>query len=57
MPTAVALFPTDPTVRPVAERQHHLVRWTEHDVGSHFAAIDVPDVLADDLRAFFDPLR
>ncbi|QHT57854.1 epoxide hydrolase [Cellulomonas sp. H30R-01] len=53
VPTAVALFPTDPTIRHVAAQQHHLVRWTEHAVGSHFAAVDAPDALATDLRAFF----
>ncbi|AEE44536.1 epoxide hydrolase family protein [Cellulomonas fimi] len=57
VPTAVALFPTDPTVRRVAAQQHRLVRWTEHAAGSHFAAVDAPDALAADLRAFFDPLR
>ena len=57
VPTGVALFPTDPTLRVVAERRHTLVHWTEHDRGSHFASLDAPDLLVADLRAFFRPLR
>ncbi|GIG21995.1 microsomal epoxide hydrolase [Cellulomonas chitinilytica] len=57
VPTAVALFPTDPPTRSAAGRQHHLVRWTELPRGGHFAALEAPDLLVDDLRAFYRPLR
>jgi epoxide hydrolase len=57
VPTGVSLFPTDPSVRRVSEREHHLVRWTEHERGGHFAAWEAPDLLVADLRDFFRPLR
>lgn len=57
VPTGVAVFPTDPAIRRVAEREHHLVHWTEHDRGGHFAAMEAPDLLVDDVRAFFRGLR
>ena len=52
VPTAVAIFPGDRTIRALAERQHHIVRWTEYDRGGHFAALEAPDVLIKDLREF-----
>jgi pimeloyl-ACP methyl ester carboxylesterase len=57
VPTGVALFPTDPMTRTAAARRHHLVRWTELPRGGHFAALEAPDLLVDELRAFFRPLR
>jgi pimeloyl-ACP methyl ester carboxylesterase len=57
VPTAVAVFPGDGTSRSIAERQHHLVRWTEYDRGGHFAALQAPDLLVDDIRAFVRDLR
>jgi pimeloyl-ACP methyl ester carboxylesterase len=57
VPTGVAVFPNDVTVRPLAERDHRVVRWTEFDRGGHFAALEAPDLLVDDVREFFRPLR
>ncbi|MBO0924440.1 epoxide hydrolase [Cellulomonas sp. zg-ZUI199] len=57
VPTGVALFPTDPMLRSVAERRHTLVHWTEHPRGSHFATLDAPDLLVTDLRAFYRSVR
>ncbi|NUU19322.1 epoxide hydrolase [Cellulomonas humilata] len=57
VPFGRALFPTDPAVRRADERDHRLVHWTEHDRGGHFAALEAPDLLLADLRAFFRPLR
>ncbi|GAA2210963.1 epoxide hydrolase [Nonomuraea monospora] len=57
VPTAVAVFPTDFSVRPLAERTHHVVRWTEFGRGGHFAALETPDVLVTELREFFGSLR
>jgi pimeloyl-ACP methyl ester carboxylesterase len=58
-PTAVAVFPADPQIplRHKAERTENLVRWTEFDRGGHFAALEEPDLLIDDVRAFFRQLR
>jgi epoxide hydrolase len=57
VPTAVAAFPGDGTTGSIAERQHNLVRWTEFDRGGHFAAMQAPDLLVDDVRAFVRDLR
>jgi epoxide hydrolase len=53
VPVAVAVFTTDVTVRPFAERDHHVVRWTEFSRGGHFAALEAPDLLTADVRDFF----
>jgi hypothetical protein len=57
VPTAVAVFPGDGTNQSIAERQHNLVRWTEYDHGGHFAALQAPELLIDDIRAFVCDLR
>ena len=31
--------------------------WTEMPRGGHFSALEVPDLLVEDLRTFFRPLR
>ncbi|MGW2691563.1 epoxide hydrolase family protein [Streptomyces sp. NPDC001296] len=58
-PTAVAVFPAEIQVplRHRAERTEKIVRWTEFDRGGHFAAMEEPDLLVDDVRAFFRQLR
>jgi epoxide hydrolase len=57
VPTGVAVFPMDITIRSIAERQHNIVHWTEFDRGGHFAAMEAPDLLVDDVRSFFHRLR
>ncbi|AOS65028.1 epoxide hydrolase family protein [Actinoalloteichus hymeniacidonis] len=57
VPTACALFPGDGTIRAIAEQQNNVVRWTEYHRGGHFAAMEAPDLLIDDVRAFFRTLR
>jgi microsomal epoxide hydrolase len=51
----VAVFPHDiaPPVRRIAERDNNIVHWTEMDRGGHFAALEQPGLLVDDIRAFF----
>jgi pimeloyl-ACP methyl ester carboxylesterase len=53
-PVAVAMFPKDlvPAPRAFGERWLNLKRWTEMPRGGHFAALEQPDLLADDIRAF-----
>jgi epoxide hydrolase len=51
-PTAVAVFPGDGTVRALAERHNTVVRWTRYPRGGHFASLQAPDLLLDDVRAF-----
>jgi pimeloyl-ACP methyl ester carboxylesterase len=57
VPTALAVFPGDSTIRKFAETQHNVSRWTEFERGGHFAALLAPDLLARDLREFFTGLR
>jgi pimeloyl-ACP methyl ester carboxylesterase len=58
-PTALAVFPRENflPLRHIAERTNHIVRWTEFDRGGHFAAMEAPDLLVGDVRAFFRELR
>ncbi|MGW3941561.1 epoxide hydrolase family protein [Streptomyces phaeochromogenes] len=58
-PTALAVFPWDNFIplRHVADRTENIVRWTEFDRGGHFAAMEEPDLLVGDVRAFFRELR
>jgi epoxide hydrolase len=56
-PTAVAVFPGDMTVRPLAERDHNVVHWAEFSRGGHFAAMEAPDLLVGDVRDFFRQFR
>lgn len=54
-PMGVAVFPDDfLSIRHLAERNNHnIVRWTEFDRGGHFAAMEVPALLIEDIRGFF----
>ena len=58
-PTALAVFPHDNFIplRHIAERSNNIVRWTEFDHGGHFAALERPELLVTDIRAFFRPFR
>jgi pimeloyl-ACP methyl ester carboxylesterase len=58
-PTALAVFPHDNFIplRQIAERTNTIMRWTEFDRGGHFAALEAPDLLIADIRAFFGQLR
>lgn len=40
-----------------AERAFNVVHWSSLPRGGHFAAWEVPDLLAEDIRDFFRPLR
>ncbi|TQK43566.1 pimeloyl-ACP methyl ester carboxylesterase [Streptomyces sp. SLBN-118] len=57
-PTALAVFPHDNFVplRHIADRTNTIVRWTEFDRGGHFPAMEEPDLLVTDVRAFFRQL-
>ena len=58
-PTAVAVFPREAPSPPRewVERGYNLQRWTEMPSGGHFAAMEEPHRLAEDIRTFFRPLR
>jgi len=59
VPTAYASFPREilHPPRAWAERVFNIRRWTVMPAGGHFAALEEPEALAADLRAFFRDLR
>lgn len=57
VPTGVAVFPNDISIRSIVEREHNVVHWSEFNSGGHFAAMEVPDLLVNDIRKFFGQLR
>jgi pimeloyl-ACP methyl ester carboxylesterase len=57
VPRATAVFNTNPLMRRMLDPTDSLTRWTEHSEGGHFPALEVPDLLVEDIRTFFRPLR
>ena len=58
-PTAAAIFPGEilKPPREWAEEAFNIQRWTAMPRGGHFAAMEEPRLLADDIRAFFGPMQ
>ncbi|QEW04183.1 epoxide hydrolase family protein [Microbacterium lushaniae] len=58
VPTAAIQFAHDIGIRAFAQECNRIVRWSEHsDRGGHFAALEEPELLVDDVRAFVRSLR
>ena len=59
VPAGVATFPKDLTQPPreLGERFLRVERRTEMPRGGHFAALEEPELLAEDIRAFFHNLK
>lgn len=59
VPTGIARFPREVVRLPRSwlERRYNLVHWSEMPRGGHFAALEQPGLLVDDLRAFVRGLR
>jgi pimeloyl-ACP methyl ester carboxylesterase len=59
VPTAYQSFPKDilHPPRTLAERAFNIQRWTVSPRGGHFAALEEPELLAEDVRTFFRPAR
>lgn len=60
VPTACALFPKELLAWPprsYAERIYNITQWTEMPRGGHFAAMEEPDLLIEDIRNFARSLR
>jgi pimeloyl-ACP methyl ester carboxylesterase len=59
VPTACAVFPKEILKPPRAwvERLYNVARWTRFPAGGHFAAMEEPAALVEDVRAFFRTLR
>jgi pimeloyl-ACP methyl ester carboxylesterase len=59
-PTGIAVFPAEigQPIRRFAEPSNpNIVHWSEFDRGGHFAAMEEPDLLVEDVRTFFRGLR
>jgi len=59
VPTACAVFPKELALPPRkwVEAHFNLTQWTEMPRGGHFAALEEPGLLVDDIRLFFRTLR
>jgi pimeloyl-ACP methyl ester carboxylesterase len=59
VPSACAVFPKEIVLPPRrwVEARDNVTRWTEMARGGHFAALEQPELLLDDIRAFFRTLR
>jgi epoxide hydrolase len=59
VPTACADFPKEIIWSPRRwlEGRYNITRWTEMPMGGHFAALEQPQLLVADVRAFFRDLR
>jgi pimeloyl-ACP methyl ester carboxylesterase len=58
VPVAMGVFPSEPfgLPREVVQSRYRITRWTEFDRGGHFPGLEVPDLLASDVRGFFGAL-
>lgn len=57
VPTGVLVSAHDTTVRRWAEHDHNVVHWAELGSAGHFLAMEAPESLVDDVRAFFRKIR
>jgi epoxide hydrolase len=55
-PTGYAVFAGDTTIRSLVDPAGTVAHWSEFDRGGHFPAMEVPDLLAGDVRTFFAKL-
>ena len=53
-PLGISWFPFElfPILKTVAEREYNLVFYKQHERGGHFAALERPDELLEDVEAF-----
>jgi epoxide hydrolase len=59
VPTGVANYPAEVTRMPRrwVEHRYNVTHWIDQPRGGHFAAMEVPELFVDDVRAFFRSLR
>jgi len=56
-PNGVAVFAGDHSIRQLVDPAGSIEHWSEFDRGGHFPAMEAPDLLTTDVRAFFRGLR
>jgi hypothetical protein len=57
VPAGWAVFNSDPIMRRFMDPDHQMAYWADHLEGGHFPAMEVSNMLIEDLRAFYRPLR
>jgi len=59
VPTGVANYPAEVTRMPRrwVEHRYNITHWVDQPRGGHFAAMEVPQLFVDDVRAFFRTVR
>jgi len=57
VPAGWAVFNTSPIVRRIMDPEEKIAHWSEFAAGGHFAAVEEPELLVADIRAFFRKLR
>ncbi len=57
VPAGMAVFNSEPLMRRLFNSRDTLAHYSEFEAGGHFPAMEAPDLLVGDLRAFFRPLR
>ncbi|MBC8299459.1 MAG: alpha/beta hydrolase, partial [Pelagibacterales bacterium] len=60
IPTAAAVFPAEMSEWPpksYVDRMFNITQWTEMPSGGHFAAMEQPDLLVNDIRKFLRGLK
>jgi len=56
-PQGWAAFAADLLVRRLLDPEERIEHWSEFERGGHFAAMEAPDLLVDDMRTFFRAFR
>jgi hypothetical protein len=56
-PQGLAQFGGDDLLRRVLDPEHKIEQWSRYERGGHFPAMEVPDLLVDDVRRFFRRVR
>jgi len=57
VPSGWAVFNSSPVVRRIMDPEGKIEHWSEFAEGGHFAAMEEPELLVADIRAFFRKLR
>ncbi|MEU4526334.1 epoxide hydrolase family protein [Amycolatopsis sp. NPDC024027] len=57
VPAGWAVFNSSPVVRRIMDPEEKIAHWSDFASGGHFAAMEEPELLVADIRAFFRGLR
>lgn len=57
VPQGQAVFGSEPLIRRVLDPEHKIAHWSDFERGGHFPAMEAPELLVQDVRAFFRRFR